>query len=37
MCGYLRQRDAYGFVVISSFQEGRSMNVAFSSVLTVAE
>jgi len=37
MCGYLRQNDAYGFVVISSFQEGRSMIVAVSSVLTVAE
>ena len=37
MCGYLRQSDAYGFVVIILFQEGRSMNVAVSSVLTAAE
>ena len=35
--GYLRQNDAYGFVVIFLFQEGRSMNVAVSSVLTAAE
>ena len=37
MCGYLRQSDAMGFVVISLFHEGRSMNVAVSSVLTAAE
>jgi len=37
MCGYLRQSDAKGIVVISLFQEGRSMNVAVSSVLTAAE
>ena len=37
MCGYLRQSDATGFVVISFFHEGRSMNVAVSSVLTAAE
>jgi phage terminase large subunit-like protein len=37
MCGYLRQSDAKEFVVIFLFQEGRSMNVAVSSVLTTAE
>jgi len=37
MCGYLRQSNAQGFVVISLFQEGRSMNVAVPSVLTAAE
>jgi len=37
MCGYLRQSDASGFVVIDLFQEGRSMNVAVSSVLTAVE
>jgi len=37
MCGYLRQSDAQGFVVIFLFQEGRSMNVAVCSVLTAAE
>jgi hypothetical protein len=37
MRGYLRQSDAEGFVVIFLFQEGRSMNVAVSSVLTAAE
>ena len=37
MCGYLRQSDAYGFVVIFLFQEGRSINVAVSSLLTAAE
>ena len=34
MCGYLRQSDATGFVVTFFIHEGRSMNVAVSSVLT---